>query len=218
MKSDMTKTSSKTIEALNWRYAVKKFDPTKKISEADFGLLMEATRLSASSYGLQPYRFILVRDSDLRQQLKAASWNQPQITDASHMLVFAAKTDLGEQDTEAYMQLISETRGVPRENLDGFANAINGKLNGLSDADTANWAAHQAYIAVGTLLSAAADMRIDACPMEGFSPAQYDEILGLKELGLTAKVVVTLGYRSEEDGLQYAAKVRIPTADIFIEK
>lgn len=218
MISDMQKTSKELIEALQWRYAVKRFDSDKKIPEADLQALLEATRLSASSYGLQPYRFVLVNDPELRNRLKAASWNQAQITEASHMLVFAAKTDLSEADTEAYMQLISATRGVPREALQGFADAINGKINAVSEGDRTTWAAHQAYIAVGNLLAAAAQLRIDACPMEGFSPEQYDEILELDQLGLTAKVVVTLGYRSSEDGMANAPKVRMPAEQLFIQK
>ena len=214
----MQKTTTQLLESLGWRYATKRFNPELKISDQDFDVLTDALQLSASSYGLQPYRFVVVRDAETRQALRAASWGQPQITDASHMIVFASKTNLSQDDTAEYMQLISDTRGVPVENLEGFANAINGKINGGSPEELAAWAAKQAYIAIGTLLATAADMRIDACPMEGFNPDQYDEILGLKELGLHAHAVVTLGYRSTEDPLASMKKVRFPKEQLFIQK
>lgn len=214
----MQNTQSQVLEALQWRYATKRFDPEQKISESDLAELLEALRLSASSYGIQPYRFILVKDEALRQQLRTASMGQSQITDASHMLVFAAKKRFSEADTEAYMKLIAETRGIPRSSLDGFAAGINGRLQRASPEELEEWAARQAYIAVGNLLTAAALKRIDACPMEGLNPAQYDQILSLDSLGLSTKVVVTLGYRSEEDALAHMAKVRLPHTELFIER
>ncbi len=213
------KTAQKPLlNALNWRYATKTFDADKKIPEPIFDELMEATRLSASSYGLQPYKFIIVRNPELRAQLRPASYNQPQITDASHMVVFAVQNDLSPADTDAYMNRIVATRGVDMASLDGFRNSINGTLTSRSPEELYHWASDQVYIAMGTLLTAAALHEVDACPMEGFDKGKYDEILGLKPLGLASRAVVTLGFRSEADFLAKAAKVRKSFEEVFLVK
>ena len=206
---------STIIESLNWRYATKKFDPSAKVSAEDLNTLKEAIRLSASSYGMQPYEVFVIEDPEIRRQLKEASWGQPQITDASHLIVFASKTDVTAKDTEAYMNNISKTRNIPVESLSGFRNMINNSVISLPQEVKSTWAAKQAYIALGNLLASAAQLQIDACPMEGFDAEGYNKILGLKEKGLNAAVIATIGYRSSEDEMQHLPKVRKPSEELF---
>ncbi|MGS2763913.1 NAD(P)H-dependent oxidoreductase [Sinomicrobium sp. M5D2P9] len=206
---------STIIESLNWRYATKKFDPSAKISAEDLGTLKEAIRLSASSYGMQPYQVFIIEDPEIRKQLKEVSWGQPQITDASHLIVFASKTDVTAGDTEAYMNNISKTRSIPVENLSGFKDMINNTVVQLPQEIKSAWAAKQAYIALGNFLAAAAQLKIDACPMEGFDAEGYNKILGLTEKGLHATVIATIGYRSSEDEMQHLPKVRKPSEELF---
>ncbi len=206
---------STIIESLNWRYATKKFDPSAKVSAEDLNTLKEAIRLSASSYGMQPYEVFVIEDPEIRRQLKEASWGQPQITDASHLIVFASKTDVTAKDTEAYMNNISKTRNIPVESLSGFRNMINNSVISLPQEVKSTWAAKQAYIALGNLLASAAQLQIDACPMEGFDAEGYNKILGLKEKGLNAAVIATIGYRSSEDEMQQLPKVRKPSEELF---
>ncbi|GLB50920.1 NAD(P)H-dependent oxidoreductase [Neptunitalea lumnitzerae] len=203
------------IESLEWRYATKQFDSSKKISTDNLNILKEAVRLTASSYGMQPYEVFDVQNEEVREQLRAVGYNQPQITEASHLFVFAAKTDVTSADVDTYMKLVSETRNVPLENLEGFSGMINGAVVALPQEVKATWSAKQAYIALGNLLSAAATLKIDVCPMEGFDANGFDDVLGLKEKGLHTAVIATLGYRSEEDVTKDAAKVRKSTEDLF---
>ncbi|MGJ5643381.1 NAD(P)H-dependent oxidoreductase [Formosa sp. S-31] len=203
------------IKQLNWRYAVKQFDNTKKISEEDLNILKEAIQLSASSYGLQPYKVIIVEDKATREQLKAASWNQSQITDASHMIVLANMTDADESLVDNYIDNVSETRGIAKENLTGYSDMMKSNVVALPTEVKDNWTAKQAYIALGNLLSAAAFLKIDACPMEGFDSKAYNQILGLEKENLNAAVVITLGYRAEEDQTQHYKKVRKPENELF---
>ncbi|MGS2740476.1 NAD(P)H-dependent oxidoreductase [Sinomicrobium sp. M5D2P17] len=203
------------IESLNWRYATKKFDPSRKVSAEDLSTLKEVIRLSASSYGMQPYEVFVIEDPEIRKQLKEVSWGQPQITDASHLVVFANKIDVTAKDTEAYMNHISKTRSIPVENLSGFSDVINNTVVQLPQDLKSTWAAKQAYIALGNLLAAAAQLKIDACPMEGFDAEGYNKILGLTEKGLNAAVIAAIGYRSSEDEMQHLAKVRKPSEVLF---
>ncbi|SDR66324.1 Nitroreductase [Gillisia sp. Hel1_33_143] len=203
------------IENLNWRYATKQFDPTKKISQEELDFLLEAIQLSASSYGLQPYEIIVVDNAQIQEKLKAAAWNQSQLTDASHVLVFANMKSVDENYVDAYMDTIAKTRKLKVEDLSGFKDMIKNTILQLSDEDQVQWTAKQAYIALGNLLSAAANFKIDVCPMEGFSAEEFDEILGLKERNLTAAAIATVGFRSAEDQTQFAAKVRKSKEDLF---
>jgi len=207
---------STLLENLNWRYATKKFDATKKISEADLNTLKEAVRLAASSYGLQPYKVIIVENPELREQLKAAAYGQTQITDASQLFVFANDLNAGPESVAAYIKNISETRGVPTEALGGFADMMNGVISNLTQDAKNIWTAKQTYIALGTLLAAAAELKIDATPMEGFNPAAFNEILGFDKLGLNASVIATVGYRHDEDDAQHYKKVRKSNEELFI--
>ena len=207
---------STLLENLNWRYATKKFDATKKIAPADLNTLKEAVRLAASSYGLQPFKVVLVENPEIREKLKAAAWGQTQITDASHLFVFANDLNAGPESVAAYIKNISETRGLPTEALGGFADMMNGVISNLSQEAKNIWTSKQTYIALGTLLAAAAELKIDATPMEGFNPAQFNEILGFDKLGLNAAVIATVGYRHDEDEAQHYKKVRKSQEELFI--
>lgn len=205
------------LEQLNWRYATKQFDPARKVPTDKWAALEEAIRLAPSSLGVQPWSFVVVETPAVREELKAASWGQPQITDASHMVVFAAKKDLTEADVNDYIQRISDVRGASLEDLKGFRDMVTGSvLQGKDTATRAVWASRQVYIPIGVLLTSAALLGLDACPMEGFSPPDYDRILGLDEKGLTALAVVTVGYRSSEDKYASLPKVRFPAEQVIL--
>ena len=204
------------LEVLNWRYATKKFDPAGIVPDEELSDLLDAVRLSPSSYGLQPYKVLVIRDEEIRERLRPACWDQSQITDASHVLVLASKTDFSEDLIDSYVDEVSATRGVSRENLNGYADFMKSKLLHLPSETKAEWTARQAYIALGNLLSAAAVLKIDACPMEGFDPQQVDEILDLKKEGLTASVIVPIGYRSDKDPSRLNKKVRRPESELFV--
>lgn len=203
------------IDRLNWRYATKKFDPSKKLEKEKLDTLKEAIRLSASSYGLQPYKVFVIEDKDLRAKLRPAAWDQSQITDASQLIVFAHDTDFGNDEIDAYISNVVETRGLNPEDLSGYADFMKSKISTRPAEERSAWTARQAYIALGNMLSAAAHLEIDACPMEGFEVEQFDEILGLKEKNLSTAVIATVGYRSEEDETQHYAKVRKDSETLF---
>lgn len=208
---------SNLLDALNWRYAVKKFDETKKISVADFAELKEVLRLSTSSYGLQLYKFLVIKDEETRAKLKEASWGQGQLVDASEVVVFCIPTSLEEAHINEYLDLVVNTRNIPAESVNGYGDFMKKTLLTKDALTLENWMARQTYIALGNLLDAAAIKEIDACPMEGFDPEKYDEILGLKAKGLKAVLVTTLGYRSEEDTTQNYPKVRKSEEVLFEE-
>jgi nitroreductase len=206
------------LRQLNWRYATKQFDPARKISPEDWAALEESLVLTPSSFGLQPWKFIVVNDPAVREQLVPVSWGQRQVADASHYVVIAAKHDLGEGDIDAYLDRIAEVRGLPRESLASYRGMMVGSLmQGMDAAARDNWATRQAYIALGNLLNCAALLGIDACPMEGFEHAKYDEILGLKEKGLGAAVACALGYRARTDTSAGAKKVRFARENVLVE-
>jgi nitroreductase len=169
-----------------------------------------------SSYGLQPWKFVVVTDPEMRKKLHPVSYNQAQILDASHLVVFAAKNPPTPADVDAHVARTAEVRHEPVEALEGLKNAMLGSLARMDAAQAHRWAARQTYIALGFFLSAAAMMGVDACPMEGFQPDKYDEILGLKAQGLGAVVLATAGYRSEEDKYASAAKSRFEPKDAVI--
>ncbi|WP_420398974.1 NAD(P)H-dependent oxidoreductase [Flagellimonas sp.] len=206
---------SNILENRTWRYATKKFDPDKKVSDQDLELLLEATRLSASSYGLQPYHVFVITDPEIREKLKPVSWGQSQITDASHLIVFANVTDFGEELLDSYVQNVSSTRNIPEESLKGYGDFMKSKLLDLPVNVKSSWTMKQVYIALGNLMQAAAELKIDTCPMEGFEAKAYNEILGLDEKDLNASVVLPIGYRSEEDETQHYAKVRKSKEELF---
>lgn len=203
------------LDQLRWRYAVKKFDPARKIAPADWQTLEESLRLSPSSYGVQPWKFVVVGDPTLRATLKAASWNQPQITDASHLVVFAAKSPVDEAHVDAYMARIAAVRGGSVADQARLKGMILGSLSGKPAEATTAWASRQVYIALGVFLTTAAMLGIDACPMEGIEPAKYDEILGLTKQGYTSLCVATAGYRADDDKHGKLGKVRFEARDVI---
>ncbi len=205
------------IDKLYYRYATKKFDPTKNLDDEQIEDVKKAIQLSASSYGLQPYEVLIIKDMDLRKKLKAVSYGQPQITDAFRLLVFCANTKIDEDYLDAYIKNISETRGISIDDLKGMRDTIYNTTLQMDEETKTIWAQKQAYLALGNLLSAVAHFGFDACPMEGFENDKYDDILGLKEKNLKATVIATIGYRSEEDQLQHAKKVRKPQNELFTE-
>jgi len=210
-------TSTQLLAQLNWRYATKQFDPNRKISAPDWAVLEEALLLTASSGGLQPWKFIVVTDAAVRAKLLPASYGQAQITDASHLVVFASKNNFSEADVDAHIKHVAEVQGAPIEALAPLRGMLVGGIVKAQDETARNaWARNQAYIALGNLLTSAALLGIDACPMEGFDRAQYDEILGLKAKGFAAAVIATLGYRSAADKYAAAPKVRFSKEQVFI--
>jgi nitroreductase len=203
-------------ENAKWRYATKKFDTTKKVSAEDLATLKEAIQLSASSFGLQLYKVIVVENPELRAQLQGASWGQSQIVDASHLIVFANQTTVDNGDVDNYLNNVASTRNLPIDALTGYGDYMKGFIGNLPEEVKPIWTSKQTYIALGNLLNAAAELKIDVTPMEGFVPAQYNEILGLDKLNLNAALVAAVGYRHEEDATQHYAKVRKSNDDLFI--
>ena len=204
------------LDALNWRYATKTFDASKKIPAATWKALEETLVLSPASFGLQPYRFLLVTDPALRAKLKPHSWNQTQVVDASHYVVFAARTAMTETEIDRFLDRVVEVRGIPRESLEGYRGMMYGSLlSPGSEARIPHWAALQAYIALGNLMTSASLLGVDTCAIEGFAPAEYDALLGLKDQGYASVVCCALGYRSAEDKYAGLAKVRFPNTDLI---
>lgn len=207
---------SNFINDANWRYATKKFDATKKVSNEDFEILKEAIQLSASSYGLQPYKVFIIENPEIRAKIQPVAWGQTQIVDASHLVVFANITNFGGTEIDSYIKNLSETRGIPVESVQGYSDFMKSKITTLPVEERNNWTAKQTYLALGNLLNAAAEMKIDVTPMEGFEPAAVNEILGFDKLGLNASLLATIGYRHEDDATQHYAKVRKSNEELFI--
>lgn len=205
-------------EALHWRYATQMFDTTKKLSEEDLTILLDAARLSPSWFGLQPWKFIVVENKELREKLKAAAYNQAKVTDASHLIVFAAKNDYTEADVDTYIASSAHAQGKTPEDLAPLKEAIMGGFIANYKGNLGAWAVNQVHIAFGFLLEAAALSGIDAGPMGGFDPKAFDEILGLEELGLHTAVIVAVGYRDETDEAITRPKSRFSLEEVVIRK
>ncbi|MCT4589795.1 MAG: NAD(P)H-dependent oxidoreductase [Carboxylicivirga sp.] len=205
------------IEKLNWRYATKEFDSTKKLSQEQLDFIIEATNLTPSSFGLQPFSVIVIEDEAIRKQLKPVAWNQPQITDASHLILFAANTNLSEADIDKFLKLNSDVRNIPLEALAEYDGMMKGFIKQMSADEIINWEAKQAYIALGQLMVSCAVEGIDTCPMEGFDKKEFDKILGLADRNLTSVVMAAVGFRSEADKYQHLAKVRKSKEDLVIK-
>lgn len=203
------------LAALHWRYATKQFDPARKISPADWETLEQALLLTPSSVGLQPWKFLVIDNPALRTTLQPVSYGQSQIVDASHLVVLAAKPDLSEADVDAHVARIAEVRGLAVADLAGLKGMAMGIVTGRSAEERRDWAFNQTYIALGNLLTSAALLGIDACPMEGFSREEYDRILDLPAQGLASVAVATLGYRSADDKYATAPKVRFPLETVI---
>lgn len=197
------------ISNLEWRYATKKFDPTRKIPDHIWQALEDSLVLAPSSFGLQPWKFFVIQDQDFRQQLVAHSWNQNQVLEASHLVVFAIKTNIDTDYADRYLERMAEVQGIPVENLAGFGNMLKGFIE-KPPLSLDEWAIRQVYIALGQFMVAAAMLGVDTCPMEGFIPAKYDEILGLPPQGYRSVVLCPAGYRDPSDKYASRPKVRFP--------
>jgi len=201
---------------MQWRYAAKRYDSTKKLSEEQVNAVLDAINHAPTAYGLQPYQVVRVTSETLRKELSPASYNQPQITEASDLLIFVVPKKLDSEAVDSYMSRISEVRAVEKTALNGFAEYINGAIANLDEEQTISWNAKQAYIGLGFGLAEAAIQQIDSTPMEGFNPQAVNEVLGLTDK--TAVVMLALGYRSQEDATQHNKKVRKELTDFVINK
>ncbi len=221
MENNYTENKNKetmhVLDALKWRSAIKKFDPNKKVAQADLEILLEAANLAATSGGLQPFKVVVVGDGALKSQLAQHAFGQSQIKDASQLLVFAVETDISEKTVDNYVERSAEVRGQGKESLIGFSDSMKMYISTMDAEAKINWGKNQAYIALGTVLAAAAELRIDTCPMEGFDAAQFDDILDLSAKKLKPVLVLPIGYRSEEDVHSKEAKIRKKRADLVLE-
>lgn len=207
----------KLIEDLKWRYAVKKFDANKKVTDEQVKKILEAGNLTATSFGMQTYRFILIKDKKIMSQLAEYSWGE-QLKGASHLILLAACTNVDIDYVKEYTKLISKVRDVEPAKLDMHEKIILGFLQTMKEENRKDeWAARQTYIVMGTLLAACAEAKIDCCPMEGIQKPKYDEILGLASKNLTTISALPIGYRSADDKYQDLPKVRRPLEDMVIE-
>jgi len=207
---------SQLLAALNWRYATKQFENTKVIPEETWSALEDALVLTPSSYGLQPWKFLVIKNAELKTKLRPHSWNQSQVTDSSHYVVFAIKKNLSVAQIDQYVESIATTRGLTTDSLAGYRNAMVGDIiHGPRSLFVNQWAARQVYIALGNFMTSAAALGVDTCAMEGIDPAQYDKILELPTKGLATIVACAAGYRSEEDKLSRLAKVRFPKTEVI---
>lgn len=209
-------TNEQLNSALEWRYATKIFDPARKIPAATWATLERSLVLSPSSFGLQPYKFLVITDPALRERLLPATWGQKQVVDCSHYVVFTARTRLAEEHIDAFINRIAEVRGITAESLKSYREMMNGSLiaGGTLSKMIPEWAARQAYIAIGNLMTSAAVLGVDACPIEGFEPDKYDDILQLRGNGFASVVCCALGYRAATDKYARLPKVRFPEAQL----
>ncbi len=203
------------IKNLNWRYATKQFDPLKKVSQDNLEKLQEAVQLSVSSYGLQLYKVLIVENKELKEKLKPASWGQDQITDASHLFVFCNYSNPSNKHIDDFLELAAKKQEIDVSNLNGYGDFMKDKINEMTEAEHKSWTIRQTYLALGNLLNACAELKVDACPMEGFESEKYNKILGLTEQNLNAAVIAPIGYRSKKDQTQYRIKVRKPISELF---
>lgn len=206
------------LDYYNWRYATKKFNPKKNLAESDLELIKEAIRLAPSSYGLQLFKVIIVKDEKLKSKLKSASFNQSQILDASHLFVFCNYTKVFEQDIDLYIDTRSKIQKQPINELQGYGEFLKKNLLNKNTSETSIWTTNQVYIALAHLMTACATLQIDSCPIEGFDIKKYNEILELDERHMNAAVVAPVGYRSNSDNSQNDKKVRKSSGILFEER
>jgi nitroreductase len=212
----MPLTTEQLLGALRWRYATKQFDPARKIPQDIWSALEETLVLTPSSFGLQPWKFLVVQDPALRAQLVPHSWNQRQVADASHLVIMTVMTRMTVEHIDKYLQDTARTRQVPVESMAGYRKMMIGDVvEGARGKISTEWATRQAYIALGNLMTSAALLGLDTCPMEGFEQAKYDEILGLAPRGLTTAVLCPVGYRAGNDKYASLAKVRFPKTELI---
>jgi nitroreductase len=208
-------TNEQLLAALNWRYATKVFDATKKIPDDVWQTLEQALVLTPTSYGLQPYKFIVVQNAGKRAELLPHSYRQKQVVDASHFVVFAARTDMKEQDVDKFIKRTTDVRKLPANALDAYRGMMMGSVvNGMHDQQAHEWAARQVYIALGNLMTSASILGVDTCPMEGMVSAEYDRVLNLKATGYATVVACALGYRAADCKYASLAKVRYEISEL----
>ena len=208
-------TPAQLLASLEWRYATKAFD-TRKLPDATWAALEESLRLTPSSYGLQPWKFFIISDPAVRAQLRPVSWNQTQVTDASHLVVFARRTEITEKDVNDFFhQLVSE-RHADATKLEPYRQMmLGGVVKGKDAAGQKEWAARQVYIALGQLMGAAAALAVDTCPLEGIDPREYDALLDLPAKGFNTIVACAAGYRSADDKYATLPKVRFEKSELI---
>lgn len=206
-----------SIDNLKWRYAVKKFDHHKILSDNQINILKQAFNLTATSYGLQPIKLLIIKNKDIQRQLVEHSYNQQQIHQASHLLVICTDTKLDESDVDKYFDRVKELRKTPDKIVSSFRAYLKTVITGKSAQDLFLWGKNQAYLALGNLLTVCANEKIDSCPMEGFIPEKYDKILNLKEKNLTSVLVLPIGFRAEDDIMIHQKKVRKKVEEIVID-
>lgn len=209
--------SKDLINALNNRYATKKFDSDKKIPKATLEAIIEAIRLTPTSYGLQLMKVVLVSDKSLREKLVPHAFGQSQIAESSELLILCREKEIGENHIAAYIQNIADTRSIHTDHLAGFQNLMHKSILGLTSENQEKWMKEQVYIALGNLLTSCAILGIDACPMEGFLPQKFDEILKLNDLNLCSVLVIPIGYRAEDDKYATIEKVRRPLNEFLVK-
>ena len=198
------------IDALKWRYATKKFDASRTLSEDKIDLLKEAFNLTATSFGLQTIKMVVVSDRELREELVKHSYNQRQVADASHLFVICIQEDIDAKDVDSFFDTVSDIRETPKAILDPFRNDLKNMMRGKTKEERQSWSTNQAYIALGNLMTVCAIERIDACPMEGFVGKDYDEILELSNHNLKSVLLLPVGYRAQDDKFSDFKKVRKP--------
>ena len=203
------------IENLNWRYATKVFDSTKKIPEGKVNTLAESLRLSASSFGLQPWKFIFVSDEMVKKDLFTYSWNQSQVLNCSHHVVFCYQENFDDNDVERFLKSTADQRSISLEGLESYGKMMKGFLSQKNKEQKQQWMKEQIYIALGSFLVTCSQMKIDACPMEGIIQEKYDEVLGLDKKGWRSAVACSVGYRSSDDKYSDLAKVRYPLNEVI---
>ncbi len=204
------------IDSLKWRYATKKFDNERILPQEKIDILIEAFNLTATSYGLQPLKLVVIKNKELQNELTQHSWNQKQVADASHLLVFCIEKNIGEEYIKKYFDHVKVTRNTPEEVLKPFKEQLVSSFESKPEEEISNWATKQAYLAMGNLLTVCAIEKIDACPMEGFIPEKYNEVLQLDKKGLSSVLVLPIGYRAEDDMFSEFKKVRRPIGDTII--
>jgi nitroreductase len=204
------------LDALTWRYATKKFDPTKAIASETWSALEDSLVLTPSSYGLQPWKFLVITSAELKEQLKPLSWNQAQVTDCSHYVVFTIKKNLSAADVDRFVARTAQVRGGSVEDIAGYRNMmVSDVVNGARSFNVNEWATRQTYIALGNFMTSAALVGVDTCPMEGIEPVKYDNVLNLSEAGYATVVACAAGYRAEDDKYAGLAKVRFAKSEMI---
>ena len=184
------------IESLEWRYAVKKFDADKSLTENQITTLKKAFNLTATSYGLQPLKLVVIKNKDIQKELVAHSWNQPQVIEASHLLVICIQKTYDKEEVTKYFNLVQKIRNTPDAIINPFKKFLTQEIEKKTKEELLAWNKNQAYLALGNLLTVCASLQIDACPMEGFIPEKYDEVLELDKHNLTSTLVLPVGYLS----------------------